>query len=88
MVNMEVIVYINVVRIVGMVRYVIRCMDIVFFVNLGFKGFSVMKVRIVNFIFFLFCLLEYKIIKCLMYYKNKYYVGMLFVYDFFIIYKI
>lgn len=43
MANMEVTVYTNAVRIVGMARYVTRCMDIVPPVNLGFKGFSVMK---------------------------------------------
>lgn len=36
MANMEVTVYTNAVRIVGMARYVTRCMDIVPPVNLGF----------------------------------------------------
>lgn len=88
MANMEVTVYTNAVRIVGMARYVTRCMDIVPPVNLGFKGFSVMKVRIANFTFSLLRSPEYKTIKCLMYYKNKYYVGTLFAYDSLIIHKI
>lgn len=60
MANMEVTVYTNAVRIVGMARYVTRCMDIVPPVNLGFKGFSVMKVRIANFTFSLLRSPEYK----------------------------